>query len=574
MKFGEVPVDEAVGAVLAHSLKAGERSLRKGRVLSAEDVAALKAAGRRSIIAAQLEPGDIDENAAAAELARPLAGHGVSVAAPFTGRVNLFAQAPGLLVFERTRIDRFNLVDETITLATIEPYAVVAPKQMVATVKVIPFAVRRNSVAACLEAAAEGGPLFAVAPFREKRAALIQTRLPGLKESILDKTVEATRDRLVALSSALLLERRCEHRVAALAPEIAAAIAAGAELVLIAGASAIVDRRDVIPAAIAAAGGVIEHFGMPVDPGNLMLMGRHGGVPVLGLPGCARSPKVNGFDWVLQRLLAELPVGSGEIMRMGVGGLLADIPTRPLPRAKVAAEAAKHAPRIAGLVLAAGQSRRMGTLNKLLIGIDGKPMVRHVAEAVAASQASPLVVVTGHQREKVEAALAGLGAQFVHNPDYAQGLSTSVKSRPCRAARRGRRRRRLSRRHAHGYRRRHRPADRRLQPGRGARPVRSHAPRQARQPGAAGQAAFRRARGGFRRCRRPRPHRRPSRAGGRGRDGERCRAHRHRHAAGVGQARGDGQDRRLKYRNKSRVGRVVGKTRRELDPTPRRRHSR
>jgi molybdenum cofactor cytidylyltransferase len=430
MKFGEIPVDEAAGAVLAHSLKAGERSLRKGRVLSAEDVAALKSAGRRSIVAARLEPGDIDENAAASELARPLAGRHVSLAPPFTGRVNLFAQVAGLLVFDRARIDRFNLVDETITLATIEPYAVVAPKQMVATVKVIPFAVRRESVAACLEAAASGGPLIDVAPFREKRAALIQTRLPGLKETILDKTVAATRERLEALGSTLLLERRCEHRVAALVPEIAAALKEGADLVLIAGASAIVDRRDVIPAAITTAGGVIEHFGMPVDPGNLMLMGRHGAVPVLGLPGCARSPKVNGFDWVLQRLLAELPVGASEIMRMGVGGLLADIPTRPLPRAKVAAEAAKHAPhapRIAGLVLAAGQSRRMGTLNKLLIGIDGKPMVRHVAEAVAASAASPLVVVTGHQRDKVEAALAGLGARFVHNPDHAQGLSTSVK---------------------------------------------------------------------------------------------------------------------------------------------------
>ncbi len=429
MKFGEIPVDEAVGAVLAHSLKAGERILRKGRVLGAEDIAALKSVGRRTIVAARLEPGDIDENAAAAELARPLAGRHVSLAPPFTGRVNLFAQVAGLLVFDRTRIDRFNLVDETITLATIEPYAVVAPKQMVATVKVIPFAVRRESVAACLEAAASG-PLIAVAPFREKRAALIQTRLPGLKESVLDKTVAATRDRLEALGSSLLLERRCEHGVAALAPEIAASIAEGAELVLIAGASAIVDRRDVIPAAIAAAGGVIEHFGMPVDPGNLMLMGRRGAVPVLGLPGCARSPKLNGFDWVLQRLLAELPVGSSEIMRMGVGGLLADIPTRPLPRAKVAAEAAKHAPqapRIAGLVLAAGQSRRMGTLNKLLIGIDGKPMVRRVAEAVAASGARPLVVVTGYQREKVEAALAGLEARFVHNPHHAQGLSTSVK---------------------------------------------------------------------------------------------------------------------------------------------------
>jgi molybdenum cofactor cytidylyltransferase len=429
MKFGEIPVDEAVGAVLAHSLKAGERSLRKGRILSAQDVAALKADGRQSIVAARLEPGDVDENTAASALARPLAGRHVSLAPAFTGRVNLFAEAAGLVVFDRGGIDRFNLVDETITLATIEPYAMVAPKQMVATVKVIPFAVRQPSLAACLEAAAADGPLISVAPFEPRRVALIQTRLPGLKESVLDKTVETTRERLAALGSSLLSERRSEHRAAALAPNIAAALADGAELVLIAGASAIVDRRDVIPAAIAEAGGVIEHFGMPVDPGNLMLMGWHGTVPVLGLPGCARSPKVNGFDWVLQRLLAGLPAGPGEIMRMGVGGLLADIPTRPLPRAKVTAEAAKHAPRaphIAGLVLAAGQSRRMGTLNKLLIGIDGKPMVRHVAEAVAASQASPLVVVTGHQHEKVEAALAGLPARFVHNPDYAQGLSTSV----------------------------------------------------------------------------------------------------------------------------------------------------
>jgi molybdenum cofactor cytidylyltransferase len=430
MKFGEIPVDEAVGAVLAHSLKAGDRRLRKGRVLSAEDVAALRAAGRRIVIAARLEPGDVDENSAAADIARPLVGRHVSVAPPFTGRVNLFSEVAGILAFDRSAVDRLNGVDESLTLATIEPYAVVEPKQMVATVKVIPFAVRRESVTAWLAEAASGSPLIAVAPFRPRRVALIQTRLSGLKESVLDKTVEATRQRLEAFGSTLLQERRCEHGVAELAAEISGALTAGASLVLIAGASAIVDRRDVIPAAIEAAGGIVEHFGMPVDPGNLMLMGRHGAIPVLGLPGCARSPKVNGFDWVLQRLLADMPAGHGEIMRMGVGGLLADIPTRPLPRAKVAAEAAKaapRAPRIAGLVLAAGQSRRMGTLNKLLIGVDGKPMVRHVAETVAASQASPLLVVTGHERERVEAALAGIGAQFLFNPDYAQGLSTSLK---------------------------------------------------------------------------------------------------------------------------------------------------
>jgi molybdenum cofactor cytidylyltransferase len=434
MKFGEVPVAEAVGAVLAHSLKVGDRSLRKGRVLSAEDVAALAAAGRRSVIAARLEPDDVDENTAAAAVALPLAGAHVSIARPFTGRVNLFAEVSGVCTVDRGRVDLLNLVDETITLATIAPYTVVAAKQAVATVKVIPFAVRRRSVDACVEAATSGGPLLSVAPFQAKRVALIQTRLPGLKESTLDKTVEATRGRLAALGSTLDLERRCDHREADLAPHIAAALAAGVGLVLVAGASAIVDRRDVIPVAIEHAGGAVDHFGMPVDPGNLMLMGHVGAVPVLGLPGCARSPKVNGFDWVLQRLLAGLPAGPGEIMHMGVGGLLTDIPTRPLPRAKVAAAAAAQAadapraPRVAALVLAAGQSRRMGTLNKLLIGIDGKPMVRHVAEAVQGSQARPIVVVTGHEREKVEAALAGLGvASFVFNPDYTRGLSTSLK---------------------------------------------------------------------------------------------------------------------------------------------------
>jgi molybdenum cofactor cytidylyltransferase len=431
MKFGEVPVAEAVGATLAHSLKVGDRVLRKGRVLTADDVAALAAAGRASVIAARLEPGDVDENSAAAAVALPVAGQHVSIARPFTGRVNLFAEVSGVCAVDAARVDRLNAVDETITLATLAPWTVVAPKQMVATIKVIPFAVRRQSVDACVQEASGGGPLLSIARFQPKRVALIQTRLPGLKESILDKTVDATRERLVALGSTLELERRCEHRQEDLAPHIAAALDAGAELVLVAGASAIVDRRDVIPAAIEQAGGTIGHFGMPVDPGNLMLMGDVGGVTVLGLPGCARSPKVNGFDWVLQRLLAGLPAGPREIMRMGVGGLLADIPLRPLPRAKLAAAAEQetpHAPRVAALLLAAGQSRRMGTLNKLLIGIDGKPMVRHVAEAVQASQARPIIVVTGHQREKVEAALSGLGiGRFVFNPDYAKGLSTSLK---------------------------------------------------------------------------------------------------------------------------------------------------
>jgi len=432
MKFGDTPLDQAPGAILAHNLKLGGRVFRKGRVLTADDVVALRTAGLESVVAARLGPGDVGENEAANRIARLLAGNGIVAAPAFTGRANLFAEIPGLCRIDRAAVDRLNAIDEAITLATLEPDTVVAPQQMVATVKIIPFAVAGERLAACERAVAGAARPIVVAPFAAKRAVLIQTELPSLKPSILDKTVEVTRARLAALGGTLIGERRVAHDAAALAPAITAALADRAELVLVAGASAILDRRDVIPAAVEAAGGTIVQFGMPVDPGNLLLVARIGAVDVFGLPGCARSPQVNGFDWALRRLMADLPTDAAAVRAMGVGGLLGEIPSRPLPRAEVATafvqSAASPVRRIAAVVLAAGRSRRMGTLNKLLIGVDGKPMVRHAVDAALAAGLAPVVVVTGHEREKVTVALAGLPVSLVDNPDYAEGLSTSLKA--------------------------------------------------------------------------------------------------------------------------------------------------
>ncbi|MGH7052339.1 MAG: NTP transferase domain-containing protein [Stellaceae bacterium] len=434
MKFGEVPVAEAEGAILAHSLRLGTIALKKGRVLAPSDLDAIGAAGIARIVVARIDPDEIGEDEAARQVAAAAAGSGVAPAAPFTGRTNLLAERKGLLVFDRERLDRVNLVDEAVTLGTLPPFALVEPRQMVATVKIIPFAVPAAVVARCAAAAAAEGPLLRVAAFRPRAVGLVQTRLPGLKESILDKTREVGEARLAALGSRLVCEARCEHKTAALAPLIGAAIAEGAEMVFVHGASAIEDRRDVIPSALVAAGGVIDHFGMPVDPGNLLLLGHIGERIVLGLPGCARSPKENGFDWVLQRLLADLPVGAQEIMRMGAGGLLAEIPSRPQPRAeaKPAPEAkprrqAPRGPRIAILLLAAGKSSRMGGPNKLLIPIEGVPMVARVATRLLASHARPIIAVIGKDAEAVEAALGKLPVERVRNPDFASGLSSSLK---------------------------------------------------------------------------------------------------------------------------------------------------
>ena len=265
------------------------------------------------------------------------------------------------------------------------------------------------------------------------RAGLVQTRLPGTRDKVLDKAVSTTGKRLTSLGSALIGERRCGHDAASIAEALKELKQEGCDIYLVAGASAIVDRHDVVPSGIEQAGGKVIHFGMPVDPGNLLLMARHGTTPVLGLPGCARSPKVNGFDWVLRRVLAGLPVGANAIRRMGVGGLLSEIASRPLPRAraggppKTDVSKPPQRPRIAGIILAAGRSSRMGAMNKLLIPIDGKPMVRRAAEAVLAAQLTPVVVVTGHQREQVEEALKGLSVTFLNNKDFATGMSTSLR---------------------------------------------------------------------------------------------------------------------------------------------------
>jgi molybdenum cofactor cytidylyltransferase len=79
-------------------------------------------------------------------------------------------------------------------------------------------------------------------------------------------------------------------------------------------------------------------------------------------------------------------------------------------------------------LLAAGESRRWGADNKLLAVIDGKPMVRRTAEAILKSAIRPVVVVTGHEAAEVRAALADLPLSFHHAPDYAEGLSASLRA--------------------------------------------------------------------------------------------------------------------------------------------------
>ena len=426
MKFGPVATPQAEGATLAHGVQNGDIVFKKGRVLSAADVAALTGDGVETVIVARLGADDVPEDQAAAMLAEALAGDGVRVASAFTGRANLYATVPGVFCIRSEAIHAINAIDEAITIATLPAFDAVDRRAMLATVKIIPYAVRRASLDAALSLARALGPVAEVSPFRAMRVGLISTSLPQTKPSMHAKNRSTLEARLEASGAQIVSERIVAHATRDISSAIRDSLTDKAEIVLVYSASAIADRHDVVPAGLVAAGGEVLRFGMPVDPGNLLLLGRVGGVSVVGLPGCARSPKMNGFDWVLQRLLAGVPVTGDDIARMGVGGLLKEIPTRPQPRDRRPATKVEDA-KIAAVVLAAGRSSRMGS-SKQLAQIGGMAMIRRTVMNVMESQARPVVVVTGHDSKAVAAALDGLDVTLVHNAAFASGLSASLRT--------------------------------------------------------------------------------------------------------------------------------------------------
>lgn len=434
MKFGPTPLDEARGAILAHTLRLPGRVIKKGTALSEADLDAMRTANLREVIAATLQVGDVPEDEAAERLAQAMMAPLLAKSRAATGRVNLLADAPGLLVLDVAAIDRLNALDESITIATLPNHTLVSAREMLATIKIIPFAVPGPVLAVAEAMLRSGGPSLRILPLKPLKVGLVVSELPGLKESAMEGAAEVTGARVEALQGSMLPVERVRHETPAIADALARLRRAGAELLLIAGASATVDRRDVGPAAIIRAGGAITHFGMPVDPGNLICLGRVGDVPAMVLPGCARSPKMNGFDWVLARVFAGLELRPRDVMGMGVGGLLKEIDTRPLPRDRAPqspppAQAPRRARQVAAVVMAAGRSRRMAPLNKLLVTDDqGRTMVARVVDQALASQARPVIVVTGHERDRVMEALAGRPVLFAHAEDYAQGLSASLKS--------------------------------------------------------------------------------------------------------------------------------------------------
>lgn len=426
MKFCAFRLRDADGCILAHTVRAGALVLKKGIRLGEDDIRALKEAGVETVTAVRLDPNDVDEDSVAQALAHGLCGDGVHISKPLAGRCNVFAAHAGLVEIKPQAVDCINRAGHGVLVATLNSFEVVEAGRTIASIKVAPYALAKDSLDELLRCV-QGIQAMTVHAFVPRTIGLVLSHAPGQKESLLDKAREVIAARVESYGSTIRVEKRCKHQVADVAEAITA-VAQEVDVIMVLGAASPCDINDVVPFAMVHVGAAVETFGIPVDPGNLMVSGTMNGKPVLGLPGCARSPVLNGVDLVFARLFAGHDISPHAILGLGVGGLLADVSGRPQPRETHEAQPHVGTTGLSAVVLAGGSSRRMGDANKLTVLWEGKPLVRHVVEIALASQVDEVVVVTGHDAASVRQALSGLSVKFVHNPHFQEGLSTSLRA--------------------------------------------------------------------------------------------------------------------------------------------------
>lgn len=332
MKFGAIPLEQAEGAILAHKLldADGKRLLNKGRILTADDLAKLKVAGHAEVIVAQLDKNDVHENEAARRVGEALAGSGIKVKAPGVGRANLTATQRGPLCINVAALERLNNIYDGITIATMREHTLVNVRDLVTLVKIVPFAVPEARLIDVERVAKEAAPIVKVRPLQAGRVALIISGPENARDKLISDFHEPVRRRIEFLGSELADPIFVPHEAQAMATVLAQH--ADFDLILVASISAIIDPEDIVPSALHLAGGTLTQHGVPVDPGTLLMMGYIGDVPVVGAPGCIKSPKTNVIDWLLPRLLSGERLTRADLVAMGHGGLLQDIPDRPMPR--------------------------------------------------------------------------------------------------------------------------------------------------------------------------------------------------------------------------------------------------
>ena len=330
MFFGKVKTELSLGGILSSSIEIYKNKnkikISKGTVINKNLLDLLLLNKVEHIKCAKLDDDEIDENSSVHEISKKIIASkksNIIIQDPKNGRCNLVSSVDGILTFQPNQLFSINSVTNDIGIASLKAFSKVKKNQIVASIKAIPFGIKKNNLQNIINVCQE---CFKILPFQKKNIHLIQTTNQNTRAKVLEKTLEVTKDRLSSCGNNLIVEKKCSHEIKSICEQLKKSVNEDADIILIFGTSAISDINDIIPQSILEINGTILRLGMPVEPGNLILLAeikiskKH--ISIIGMPGCARSKKENGVDWILWRKLCDLKISSDDINHMGNGGLL------------------------------------------------------------------------------------------------------------------------------------------------------------------------------------------------------------------------------------------------------------
>ncbi len=330
MFFGEVKTEKSLGGILSSSIEVYKNKnkikISKGTVINKNLIDLLLLNNFEQIKCAKLDDDEIDENSAVHEISKKIITSkksNIKIQDPKNGRCNLVSKVDGIITFQPNQLFSINSVTNDIGIASLKAFSKVKKNQIIASIKAIPFGIKQKYLKKIIHISQD---CFKILPFQKKNIHLIQTTNQKTRAKILEKTLEVTKDRLLSCGIKKIEERKCLHEIKSICTQLKTSIDENADIILIFGTSAICDINDIIPQSINEMNGIVLRLGMPVEPGNLILLAeveiskKH--ISIIGMPGCARSKKENGVDWILWRKLCDLKVSTDDINHLGNGGLL------------------------------------------------------------------------------------------------------------------------------------------------------------------------------------------------------------------------------------------------------------
>ncbi|MDM8519493.1 molybdopterin-binding protein [Anaerolineales bacterium HSG6] len=323
MDIRKLPLEKSIGHILIHNLvgKTGRRLLSKGHLLKSVDLPTLQASGQDTVYVAVLANDDIGENEAARQLGSIVCAESIRVTKATTGRVSLIAKKAGVFKVNIAGLLTLNEISG-ITLATLSNNTTVSVKKILATLKIIPYAIPQKTLRQAHDMLAYHKPLITINPFVLQQAILITIGREIVREKVVGSFTPPIRERLTGYGTSLISGPYVSKSVTDISKAIKTALSDGMDLIILAGETSTMDEDDIIPRAIKQVGGQIIQHGVPVEPGNLLMLGYYQDIPIVGAPGCARSLKHNVIDMVLPRLVSGERLTRQDLVALGHGGYL------------------------------------------------------------------------------------------------------------------------------------------------------------------------------------------------------------------------------------------------------------